>query len=44
MMGKVVLEQTTLGNEINIENLPAGMYTLHATSDKGLVVQKVVKN
>ena len=44
MMGKIVLEQTTPGNEINIENLPTGMYSLHAMSDKGLVVQKIVKN
>ena len=43
LMGKVVLTQNTPSNEINIESLPAGMYMINALSDKGLVVQKIIK-
>jgi hypothetical protein len=43
LMGKVVLTQNTASNELNIESLPAGMYIINALSDKGLVVQKIVK-
>lgn len=43
LMGKVVLEQNLPSNQINIETLPAGIYVLNAMSDKGLVVQKIVK-
>jgi len=43
LMGKVVLTQNTPSNELNIESLPAGMYIINALSDKGLVVQKIVK-
>lgn len=43
LMGKVVLTQNTPSNELNIESLPAGMYMINALSDKGLVVQKIVK-
>jgi len=43
LMGKVVLHQNLAGNQINIETLPAGIYILNAMSDKGLVVQKMVK-
>ena len=42
-MGKVVLSQNTPSNELNIESLPAGMYIINALSDKGLVVQKIIK-
>lgn len=43
LMGKVVLTQNTPSNELNIESLPAGMYIINALSDKGLVVQKIIK-
>ena len=43
LMGKVVLTQNTPSNELNIESLPAGMYMINALSDKGLVVQKIIK-
>jgi hypothetical protein len=43
LMGKVVLNQNTPSNELNIESLPAGMYMINALSDKGLVVQKIIK-
>ena len=43
LMGKVVLTQDTPSNELNIESLPAGMYMINALSDKGLVVQKIIK-
>jgi hypothetical protein len=43
LMGKVVLTQNSPSNELNIESLPAGMYIINALSDKGLVVQKIIK-
>ena len=43
LMGKVVLTQDSPSNELNIESLPAGMYMINALSDKGLVVQKIIK-
>jgi hypothetical protein len=43
LMGKVVLIQDTPSNELNIESLPAGMYMINALSDRGLVVQKIIK-
>lgn len=43
LMGKVVLTKNTPSNELNIETLPAGMYIINAMSDKGLVVQKIIK-
>jgi hypothetical protein len=43
LMGKVVLEQNTASNQINMETLPAGIYVLNAITDKGLLTQKIVK-
>lgn len=43
LMGKMVLNPVVANNQINIESLPAGIYTLKVVTDKGLLVHKIVK-
>jgi len=43
LKGKMLITREMTGNQIDISNLPKGIYTLRVTDKKGLVTKKVIK-